>query len=78
LCHFFFRGGGGGGALGGTYPSVVRLRFGPGPGPGFDGSFGMAHLTSFVAAVVVALWAARIPLSEDSRTVPEAVAELVA
>jgi len=51
--HFFLRGGGGGGALGGTYPSVVRLRFGP--GLGFDGSFGIGGLTSYVVAVGVAL-----------------------
>jgi hypothetical protein len=70
LCHFFFRGGGGGGALGGTYPSVVRPRLGPGPGLGLGGSFGMADLTSSVVAVAVALWAARIPLSVDSLTVP--------
>jgi len=74
--HFFFLGGGGGGALGGTYPSVVRLRFGP--GPGLDGSFGTADLTCSVVAVVVALWVARIPLFEDSLTVPVVVAELVA
>lgn len=76
--HFFFFGGGGGGAFGGTYPSVVRLRFGPGPGPGFDGSFGTRGLTCYVVAVVVALWVARIPLFEDSLTVPVVAAELVA
>jgi hypothetical protein len=77
LTHFFLRGGGGG-ALGGTYPSVVRLRLGPGPGLGLGGSFGMADLTCSVVAVVVALWAARIPLFEDSLTVPVVWAELVA
>lgn len=74
LCHFFFRGGGGGGALGGTYPSVVRLRFGP--GLGFDGSLGIAGLTSYVVAVEVVPLVARIPLAVDSLTVP--VVELVA
>jgi hypothetical protein len=74
--HFFFFGGGGGGAFGGTYPSVVRLRFGPGPGPGFDGSFGTRGLTCYVVAVVVALWVARIPLFEDSLTVPVVAAEV--
>jgi hypothetical protein len=40
--HFFFFGGGGG-AFGGTYPSVVRPRFGL--GLGLDGSFGIGpHL----------------------------------
>ena len=76
MTHFFLRGGGGGGALGGTYPSVVRPRFGP--GLGLDGSFGMADPTFSVAAVVVALWVARIPLVVDSLTVPVVVAELVA
>jgi hypothetical protein len=73
--HFFLLGGGGGGgggAFGGTYPSVVRVRF----GPGFDDSFGMADLIfSAMAAEVVALSVARIPLFEDSLTVP---VELVA
>jgi len=78
LCHFFFLGGGGGGAFGGTYPSVVRLRFGSGPGLGLGGSFGMADLASSVVAVVVALWAARIPLAVDSLTVPDLVADLAA
>jgi len=50
--HFFLRGGGGGGAFGGTYPSVVRLRFGP--GLGLVGSFGIGSLTCYVVAVVVA------------------------
>ena len=36
------------------------------------------RLTSFVAAVVVALWVARIPLFEDSLTVPVVVADLLA
>jgi len=67
--HFFFRGGGGGGAFGGTYPSVVRLLF----GPGLDGAFGMASLISSVAAVAaVVLWVAGIPLLEDFLTVPVA------
>lgn len=76
LTHFFLRGGDGGGAFGGTYPSVVRLRFGP--GLGFDGSFGICRLTCCVVAVVVALWVARIPLFEDSLKVPVVIAELVA
>jgi len=63
--------------LGGTYPSVVLLRLGPGPGLGLGGSFGMAGLTCSVVAVVVALWAARTRFFEDSLTVV-VVAELVA
>jgi hypothetical protein len=62
--------------LGGTYPSVVRLRFGP--GLGLDGSFGMADLNFSVAAVAVALWVAHIPLVVDSSSVPVVVAEPVA
>lgn len=63
--------------MGGTYPSVVLLRLGPGPGLGLGGSFGMAGLTCSVVAVVVALWAARTRFFEDSLTVV-VVAELVA